>query len=153
MAADGGFPARVSLVTIGAHDLTALRRYYTALGWEEDPVSSDEIAFFRTGGAILALYPFGDLAEDAWLEVRGELPEFRGVALAANVEERDGVDRAFEVAVAAGARVLKEPTDADWGGRSCYVADPEGNIWEIAWMPGARFAPNGAMALPERPTE
>ncbi len=153
MAAGGEFPARLSLVTIGAHDLSRLRRWYAALGWEEDPVSDDSIAFFRTGGAVLALYPFTALADDAWLEAPGDLPEFRGVTLAANVETRDGVDAAYEVAVAAGARVLKEPTDADWGGRSCYVADPEGNVWEIAWLPGARFAPNGAMSMPEPATE
>ncbi len=148
MAVDGGFPARLSVVTIGAHDLAALRAYYAALGWREDPISQDGIAFFRTGGAVLALYPFAELADDAWLEIRGELPEFRGVTLASNVETRDDVDAAFAVAVAAGARVLKEPTDADWGGRSAYVADPEGNLWEIAWLPGATFAATGGMTLP-----
>jgi hypothetical protein len=53
--------------------------------------------------------------------------------------------------VAAGATVLKEPTDADWGGRSAYVADPEGNLWEIAWVPGATFDAIGGMTLPEPP--
>ena len=73
------------------------------------------------------------------------------MALATNVETREGVDAAFEVAVAAGATVLKEPTDADWGGRSAYVADPEGNLWEIAWVPGATFDAIGGMTLPEPP--
>lgn len=151
MADDGVFPARLSLVTIGAHDLGRLRAYYARLGWQEDPVSDDGIAFFRTGGAVLALYPFTALADDAWLEVQGDLPEFRGVTLAVNVDTRGGVDAAYEVAVTAGALVLKEPTDADWGGRSAYVADPEGNVWEIAWLPGATFAATGGMTLPTQP--
>ena len=25
--------------------------------------------------------------------------------------------------------------DAFWGGRSSYWADPEGNVWEVAWLP------------------
>jgi hypothetical protein len=151
MASGGGFPARISLVTIGARDLARLRAFYAALGWREHPVSEDGIAFFRTGGAVLALYPYTDLADDAWLEAAGDQPEFRGMALATNVETREGVDAAFEVAVAAGATVLKEPTDADWGGRSAYVADPEGNLWEIAWVPGATFDAIGGMTLPEPP--
>ena len=152
MASGGGFPARISLVTIGAHDLARLRVFYAALGWREHPVSEDGIAFFGTGGAVLALYPYADLADEAWLEAGDEQPEFRGLALATNVETRDGVDAAFAVAVAAGARVLKEPTDADWGGRSAYVADPEGNLWEIAWVPGATFDAIGGMTLPDPPT-
>ena len=35
-----------------------------------------------------------------------------------------------------GGRVAKEPVDAElFEGRSAYVADPEGNYWEIAWAP------------------
>ena len=41
--------------------------------------------------------------------------------------------------------VLAEPVDRDWGGRSAYIADPEGNRWEIAWAPGARFDGRGAL--------
>jgi len=40
--------------------------------------------------------------------------------------------------VAAGARVVGAPVDREWGGYSGYVADPEGNRWEIAWLPGYR---------------
>ena len=72
----------------------------------------------------------------------------RGVTLAVNVEERGMVDGAMAAAVQAGATVLKEPEDADWGGRSAYFADPEGNVWEVAWMPGSSFDERGALILP-----
>jgi uncharacterized protein len=35
---------------------------------------------------------------------------------------------------AAGARVTKEPVDAEFfTGRSAYLCDPEGNYFEIVW--------------------
>ncbi|XVX21003.1 VOC family protein [Actinomycetota bacterium] len=39
--------------------------------------------------------------------------------------------------VAAGGRLVHPATDRDWGGRSAYVADPDGYRWEIACNPGA----------------
>src|SRR5262245_58059719 len=112
-----GVPARVSLVTLGARDMAAQRAFYAALGWEEHAGSDDSWAAFRTGGAILALFPMAGLAEDA--HVPAEDPAgFRGVTLAANVEEPEQVDAAIEVARKAGATITKEPEQAFWGGRS-----------------------------------
>ena len=62
---------------------------------------------------------------------------FKGFTLAINVDQREQVDAALAAARDAGATVLAEPVDRDWGGRSAYFADPEGNAWEIAWLPGA----------------
>ncbi len=42
-------------------------------------------------------------------------------------------------------QALSEPTTREWGGRSGYIADPEGNRWEIAWAPGARFDDRGSL--------
>ena len=39
----------------------------------------------------------------------------------------------------AGARIVKQATDAFWGGRSGYFADPDGFLWEIAWNPAMDF--------------
>ncbi|KOV89111.1 glyoxalase [Nocardia sp. NRRL S-836] len=42
------------------------------------------------------------------------------------------VDRAAEVFVAAGGRVVVEPTDRpDWGVRAAHLRDPEGNLVEL----------------------
>lgn len=73
---------------------------------------------------------------------------FKGVTLACNVERKEQVDEALAAAREAGANVLAEPTDRDWGGRSAYFADPEGNAWEIAWLPGARFDDGGSLIWP-----
>ncbi|MDO5498493.1 MAG: VOC family protein [Propionibacteriaceae bacterium] len=46
------------------------------------------------------------------------------------------VDEVYQRAVAAGATSLQEPADQDYGGRSCGVADPEGNQWSIGSYAG-----------------
>lgn len=47
------------------------------------------------------------------------------------------VDETFERALAAGGRAAQPPADQDYGGRSCTVADPEGNQYSIGSYPGA----------------
>jgi uncharacterized glyoxalase superfamily protein PhnB len=60
---------------------------------------------------------------------------FSGVALAHNAPSKEEVDRVFAHALAAGARSVKAPEDVFWGGYSGYFADPEGNLWEVAFNP------------------
>ncbi|GID28039.1 hypothetical protein [Paractinoplanes brasiliensis] len=40
---------------------------------------------------------------------------------------------------------MAEPVDRPWGGRSGYIADPEGTRWEIVWNGGATFDDRGAL--------
>ena len=51
--------------------------------------------------------------------------------IALQVENFAEVDKAFEKVVAKGAKPVLEPTTEPWGQRTCYVADPEGNLIEI----------------------
>lgn len=128
-------PARLTVVTLGARDLPALRDFYAGLGW---PLAFDipgEIAAFRLRGAVLSLFGVDDLAADSAQPGAAAPDGFRGLSLAVNVDDRGEVDEAIEGARAAGARVVKEPEDAEWGGRSGYWADLEGNLWEVAWVP------------------
>lgn len=138
-------PQRVSLVTLGARDLPRLRRFYQSLGWTETPFSNDSYAVFTTAGVLLSLFPLHELAKDAGLTVPDEVPSFRGITLAVNVEKPEHVDAAIAVAETAGATILRRPSDAFWGGRTAYFADPEQNLWEVAWNPTAVFDERGAM--------
>jgi catechol 2,3-dioxygenase-like lactoylglutathione lyase family enzyme len=138
-------PQRVSLVTLGALDLPRLRRFYRTLGWTETPSSDDNYCVFTTAGVLLSLFPLHELAKDAGLAIPDELPAFRGVTLAVNVEKPEEVDAAIATAEAAGAKILRRPSDAFWGGRTAYFADPEQHLWEVAWNPTAVFDERGAM--------
>lgn len=42
------------------------------------------------------------------------------------------VDREYQHAIGCGATSVLAPTTEPWGQRTCYVADPEGNLIEIS---------------------
>lgn len=42
------------------------------------------------------------------------------------------VDREYERAIRLGAKQVFAPTTEPWGQRTCYIADPEGNLIEIS---------------------
>jgi predicted enzyme related to lactoylglutathione lyase len=130
-----GMPADLSMVVLSARDLAGLRRFYRALGWTEQPGASDALSIFDLGGVALALHPDSEpAAKDATDPEAGATP---AVTLVVRVAGAGEVDAACSSAVRAGARIVSEPQDQPWGGRSALVADPEGNRWELLWVPGA----------------
>ena len=60
---------------------------------------------------------------------------FRGFSLAHNVRSEQEVDELVAQLEYKGARVLKRPEKVFWGGYSSYIADPDDNLWEIAYNP------------------
>ncbi|MFB2597496.1 VOC family protein [Herbiconiux sp. P17] len=136
-------PPRLSVVTVGARDLPRLRRFYAGLGWQEVSGSDDDWAAYLLGGVLFALYPVEALAREA--AAGATSAGWSGVTLACNVDSAADVDAAFEAAIRAGATTIAEPATREWGGRSGYIADPEGNRWEIAWAPSARFDARGGL--------
>jgi catechol 2,3-dioxygenase-like lactoylglutathione lyase family enzyme len=143
---DGPIPGRLSRVTLGVLDIASQRRFYEGLGWRTRS-PGDDFAAFPLGGAVLALYPTELLAKEANLEP--SRPEgFRGFTCGVNVDREEDVDRAIEAVRKAGGTVLAEPVSREWGGRSAYFADPEGNVWEVAWLPGAKFDDRGGLVWP-----
>ncbi len=138
--------SRISLLTLGVEDLKrGVAFYRDGLGWPMSGASTDEVAFFHTGGIVLALFPLELLAADAGVSKEGS--GFRGVALAHNVREREQVDEVLAEAEAAGATVVKPAQDVTFG-RSGYFADPDGHLWEVAWNPGFPIAEDGSLTLP-----
>ena len=51
--------------------------------------------------------------------------------IALHVENYAAVDREFERVTALGAVCVMPPETMPWGQRTCYIADPEGNLVEI----------------------
>ena len=98
-----GIEPRISIITLGVSDLErAIGFYRDGMGWPVSSASGGDVAFFKTGGAILALYPRHLLADDARLKAKGS--GFGGITIAHNVASREQVDAVLAEAVAAGAR-------------------------------------------------
>jgi catechol 2,3-dioxygenase-like lactoylglutathione lyase family enzyme len=85
---------RVSLLTLGVSDLErAVAFYRDGLGWPKSEVGGEEVAFFKTGGVVIALFPRVSFASDAGLDLEDvEHGGFSRVSLAHNVAEEWQVD-------------------------------------------------------------
>lgn len=129
-------PQRLTFVTLGTRDMARARAFYASWGWQERGGGSDEFAQFEMGPLRFALYPLDLLGAEAAPGLAAPAIDWNGVALAINVASRDAVDEAYGAATKVGAQSIAAPVEREWGGYSAYVADPEGQRWEIAWLPG-----------------
>lgn len=143
-------PARLTVVTRITDDVPALRGFYESLGWEAAG-GDDDHAIFVLDGATLFLWSSRQAAPEITdaMAALGHPPA--GVTLAVNVDTREGVDEAIAAARAAGATIVNEPADREWGGRSGHWCDPDGMAWEVAWVPGSQVARTPAMTWPAPP--
>jgi uncharacterized glyoxalase superfamily protein PhnB len=139
------FPKSISLITLGVRNLERSRAFYAALGWEAK-VALDEVVFIQLAGQVLGLFGLEDLAKDQGRPA-AELG-FGAVTLARNLATEAEVDAAFELALSAGASVVKRPEKVFWGGYSGYFADPDGHVWELACNPGWPLGEDGTLTLP-----
>ena len=138
---------RVSFITLGISNLErSIKFYRDGLGFPLSSASKGDVAFFKTGGAVLALYPSEKLAEDAHVPADGS--GFRGVTLAHNVRSREEVSQVLALAEAAGGKITKPAQDTFWGGHGGYFADPDGHLWEVVWNPFFPFAEDGRVVVP-----
>ena len=124
-------PARIGLVTLGVRDLAAAADFYERLGWPRRGDASAGVVMFETEGARLALYPIAELAHSLPDAALPDAATFRGSALVIHLASSAAVDAAHETARAAGATIVAEPHETEWGGRVCLFTDPDGNLWEL----------------------
>jgi catechol 2,3-dioxygenase-like lactoylglutathione lyase family enzyme len=136
---------RVSLITLGTHDLKRARAFYEALGWTTRAGPDDDVVFFRAAGTVVALWGREELAADSGMEDGGG---WGGVTLAHNVRSPAEVDRVMAEAGAAGARIARAAGETFWGGYSGVFVDPDGHPWEIAHNPHWTLRPDGTVELP-----
>ena len=84
-----------------------------------------------SAGYKLAEQDFVVLQRKAAAEMVGE----EALSLAGNRTmmciEVENVDDSYKSLRAKGLAFLKAPKSQDWGRRTAYFADPEGNIWEL----------------------
>ena len=115
-------------VTLSYRDADAALTWLKAVGFTERAVYRDdadpavvqhaELAWPDGGGVMLGTH-----------RPRPRWPDQVGTGSAYAVT--DDVDGTYTAALAAGGSSLREPADQDYGGRSCVVRDPEGNLWSF----------------------
>lgn len=110
---------------------TMVRFYRDVLGFE---ITEDENAinvYLIKNGTLFMLYErknFEKMTNRKYEYLKGFNGHFE---IALYVDTFEEVDEEYTKAVAKGARSVLEPTTEPWGQRTCYIADPEGNLIEI----------------------
>jgi len=126
---------RISVVTLGCSDLERSRDFYQRVLGEVPVRDRSGVLYFRLAGASLALYPRAALAGYCGVDAAGS--GFGGITLSVNLESPRAVDAAAARAEAAGARQVRAPGPAAWGGHVAWIADPDGHLWELVFNPKA----------------
>ncbi len=125
---------RLTIVTLGVDDLEVSSEFYEQkFGWKKMSSSNENISFFQLNGILLSLYPKEKLAEDATVKAEGS--GFKAFTLAYNTRTQKEVDDLITELAKKGVTIVKPPQKVSWGGYSGYIADPDGNLWEIAFNP------------------
>ena len=113
-------------------DMGAMIRFYRdVLGFEIKEAEDTANVFLEKDGTLFLLFgrkDFEQMTSHQYGYAEGENGHFE---IALSVENYAEVDKAFAEVVAKGAKPILEPTTEPWGQRTCYVADPEGNLVEI----------------------
>lgn len=119
-------------VGIFVNDMAAMVRFYRdVMGFEitegEDAVN----VYLVKDGTLFMLYErknFEKMTSRKYEYLKGLNGHYE---IALYVDTFEEVDAQFARATALGAQPVLEPTTEPWGQRTCYIADPEGNLIEI----------------------
>lgn len=108
-----------------------IRFYRDVLGFEISEDENTSNVYLVKDGTLFLLYgrkDFENMTSRKYEYIKG-LNGHSEIAL--YVDTFEEVDAEYKKAVAKGAVSVLEPTTEPWGQRTCYIADPEGNLIEI----------------------
>lgn len=108
-----------------------IRFYRDVLGFEIREAEDASNVYLVKDGTLFLLYgrrDFERMTDRRYEYVKGLNGHFE---IALYVDTFAEVDAAYADAVAKGASPVLPPTTEPWGQRTCYIADPEGNLIEI----------------------
>ncbi|KXL52115.1 glyoxalase-like domain protein [Anaerotignum neopropionicum] len=113
-------------------DMPIMVRFYRdVLGFEIKEEENASNVYLLKDGTLFLLFrrsDFEQMTKRSFSYAKGINGHYE---IAMSVENYDAVDDTFKRVVSKGAVSVLEPTTEPWGQRTCYVADPEGNLIEI----------------------
>jgi lactoylglutathione lyase len=113
-------------------DMAAMIRFYRdVLGFEIKEAEDTTNVFLEKDGTLFLLYRKSDFEKMTGRKYSYCSGVNGHYEIALSVDNYAEVDNAYWKVVKAGAKAVMEPATEPWGQRTCYVADPEGNLVEI----------------------
>lgn len=123
---------RLDGIGLFVNDMATMIRFYRdVLGFEIKEAEDAVNVYLIKDGTLFMLYErknFEKMTSRKYEYLKGLNGHFE---IALYVDTFEEVDIEFDKAVSKGATPVLEPTDEPWGQRTCYIADPEGNLIEI----------------------
>ena len=114
------------------NDMAAMIRFYRdVLGFEIKEDENTSNVYLVKDGTLFLLYgrnDFENMTSRKYEYLKGLNGHFE---IALYVDTFEDVDEEYAKAIGKGAVSVLEPTTEPWGQRTCYIADPEGNLIEI----------------------
>ena len=110
---------------------TMIRFYRDVLGFEIQGSEDAANVYLIKDGTLFMLYSrknFENMTSRKYEYINGFNGHFE---IALYVDTFEEVDKRFAEVVGKGATPVLGPTTEKWGQRTCYIADPEGNLIEI----------------------
>jgi len=108
-----------------------IRFYRDVLGFEIRESEDTSNVYLEKDGTLFLLYGRGDFEKMTGRRFAFTQGIQGHTEIALSVENFAAVDRVYADVVAKGAQPVMPPTTEPWGQRTCYIADPEGNLIEI----------------------
>lgn len=113
-------------------DMAKMIRFYRdVLGFDIKENEDAANVYLIKDGTLFMLYErknFEKMTSRKYEYINGFNGHFE---IALYVDTFEEVDKCFAEAVSKGATPVLEPETEKWGQRTCYIADPEGNLIEI----------------------
>lgn len=108
-----------------------IRFYRDVLEFEIQESEDTSNVYLVKDGTLFLLYgrnDFEQMTSRKYEYLKGLNGHFE---IALYVDTFEEVDEAYKKVISKGATPVLEPTTEPWGQRTCYIADPEGNLVEI----------------------
>ena len=108
-----------------------IRFYRDVLGFDIRESEDTSNVYLVKDGTLFLLYgrkDFENMTSRRYEYIKGLNGHFE---IALYVDTFEEVDKAYADAIAMGAVSVLAPETEVWGQRTCYIADPEGNLVEI----------------------
>lgn len=110
---------------------TMIRFYRDVLGFEITEGENAVNVYLIKDGTLFMMYErkkFEKMTHRKYEYLKGPNGHFE---IALYVDTFEEVDKEYTRIIAQGGQSVLEPTTEPWGQRTCYIADPEGNLIEI----------------------